>query len=126
VIESFAQAVLNRLQSDFHRTTGQDLDLRLGPPAVLDGPEMCEVYIDGQLQDRLGVPDIDDGSEETVARFADWLCEYSLHEVVWGGWPMCPRHPTRPMWAETDPDGRARWICEADPADRWVIGQLGG
>jgi len=64
-------------------------------------------------------------AEATLAQFADKICEGWLHEEVWGGWPMCPRHPDRPMWAGVGRDRFATWQCEVDAADEVVIGQLG-
>ena len=62
--------------------------------------------------------------EEHLAPIADRLCEGWLDEEIWRGWPMCSRHPSRPMWAKTDDTGIACWVCESDDADKVAIGQL--
>jgi hypothetical protein len=55
-------------------------------------------------------------SEHDLADLADRLVESYLAEEIWGGWPLCPAHPTRPMWPTIDTMGRAVWQCEADRA----------
>lgn len=68
----------------------------------------------------------DENPEVSLADLADRLCESFLHEEVWGGWPICPRHGSRPMWATVGDDGVAVWACEEDPErDRVRIGRLG-
>lgn len=64
-------------------------------------------------------------AEQMLADLADRLCESHLHETIWGGWPICPNHPTRPMWATVNAAGRAVWRCEADTSDEVTIGDLG-
>ena len=88
-----------------------------------EGSWICDYAVDGEA-DRGGIGTSwdDDDPEETLVRLADRLVEDSLSEVIWGGWPLCPRHPTRPMWPKNS-DGGASWICEADPADRIQIGR---
>jgi hypothetical protein len=117
---------LHRLESDFRRTTGRQLVLGLRwEPYPTRSEWLCDVNIDGEAKGAFGVFPADDGRPgEQLARMADSLCEGWLHEEIWGGWPMCPRHGTRPMWAETGSDGEAVWVCEADAAHRALIGEL--
>ena len=107
------------------RTTARRLALTLRFESYPDnGLWVCDITIDGTPVGASGVRDADEDPGERLASLADNLCEYILHEAVWGGWPMCPRHRTRPMWAKAD-DGIAWWVCEADAVDRRRIGELG-
>jgi hypothetical protein len=72
---------------------------------------------------RSGIFD-DPDPEKRLAIFADFLVESDLSEEVWGGWPLCPRHPNRPMWATVNDVGRAVWRCEADSTDEAEVGRL--
>jgi hypothetical protein len=115
---------LDRLVADFSRTTGRRLELQLrweNEPA--GGMWLCDIAIDGKSRGSTGrvggVPEL------ALAMLADRICEGWLHDEVWGGWPMCPKHPNRPMWAMIDSAGPACWVCEVDPKDRSAIGQLG-
>lgn len=65
-------------------------------------------------------------TEHMLADLADRLCEAYLHEEIWGGWPMCPNHPTTPMWATVSETGQAVWRCGRDLSDEVRIGELGG
>ena len=66
----------------------------------------------------------DSGDAECCfAELADRLVDGLLAEEIWGGWPLCPRHATRPMWARFNA-GRAVWVCEADQGDVVEIGRL--
>lgn len=117
---------LRRIIMDFQRTTGRSLVLEWRWEQYPDeGFWVCDYAVEAEA-DRGGIGTSwdDDDPEETLVRLADRLVEDSLSEVIWGGWPLCPRHPTRPMWPKNS-DGVASWICEVDPADHTQIGQLG-
>jgi hypothetical protein len=118
---------LSRIIMDFERTTGRSLVLEWRWEQYPDeGFWICDYTVDGEA-DRggIGASWDDDDPEETLVSLADRLVEDSLSEVVWGGWPLCVRHPTRPMWPKKNSEGAASWICEADPADQVEIGRLG-
>ena len=118
---------LGRIIVDFERTTGRHLELKCRWEQFPDGGHwICDYAVDGQADwGGIGAGWDDDDPEEGLVRLADRLVEDSLSEVVWGGWPLCVRHPTRPMWPRMNSAGAASWICEADPADQVEIGQLG-
>ncbi|MDQ1418466.1 MAG: hypothetical protein QOJ52_428, partial [Acidimicrobiaceae bacterium] len=70
---------------------------------------MCDLSLDGVAQGGCSFDwDVAD-PEASLVDLADRLCEGWLHEEGWGGWPMCPNHPTRPMWADVGEGGRAIW-----------------
>lgn len=116
-----------RIAADLERTTGRTLVLDLRWNAYPDGGFWAaDISVDGSRLGGVGFAWDASHSEECLADLADSLCEHSLHEEIWGGWPMCPRHPARPMWATTDGDGVAVWACEVEPErDRVRIGELG-
>jgi hypothetical protein len=115
---------LSRLTADFVRTTGRTLDLSLRWEQFPDGGHwVCDMAIDGRRSGSTWF-NVSEDSERMLADLADHLCEGWLHEEIWGGWPLCVRHPTRPMWAKRNERGRASWICEAVAADQVEIGQL--
>jgi len=115
---------LVRLEVDFFTTTGRSLHLELRWENYPQGGSwLCAVTLDGKESGSVNVSGA--GPEERLAALADRICEQWLHEAVWGGWPLCTRHPSRPMWAKVDA-GMACWFCEADPADRARIGELAG
>ena len=108
------------------RTTTRRLDLKLRWEQFPDGGYwVCDVVIDGRAHGSTGFGYSDDDSEQMLADLADSLCEGWLHGEVWGGWPLCVRHPTRPMWAKKNDLGRAAWTCEYVADDQVEIGQLG-
>jgi hypothetical protein len=113
---------LARLEADFLATTGRSLRLELHWENYPQGEIwLCAINLDGKGVGSVNVSGA--GPEERLADLADRVCEGWLHEAVWGGWPLCKRHPRRPMWAGLDA-GVACWICEADPTDRVPIGEL--
>jgi hypothetical protein len=115
-----------RLADDLRRTAGRKLDLAFHWEGYRDGGYwMCELSLDGVAQGGCNVDWGQADPEGSLVDLADRLCEGWLHEEVWGGWPMCVKHPTRPMWAEMGESGRAMWGCEADHSDAVEIGQLG-
>jgi hypothetical protein len=115
-----------RLADDLQRTTGRILDASFRWEQFSDnGYWMCDFTLDGDVRGGFSFDDDERDPEESLASFVDTLCEGWLHEDVWGGWPLCPRHPDRPMWATLSDDGSAVWRCEVDPADQAAIGQLG-
>lgn len=117
---------LSRIVSDFERTTGRRLLLEWRWEQYPDGGYwMCDYTVDdGADRGGIGEAWIDDDAEGSLVRLAARLVEDSLSEVIWGGWPLCLRHPTRPMWPK-NLAGMASWVCEADAADHVRIGQLG-
>ena len=117
---------IDRISADFARTTGRDLHLELRWEQFPGrGYWVCVVSIDGRNAGSIGIARADQDPEQLLVDLADGLCERYLHEEVWGGWPRCARHPSRPMWAGKDDRGRAAWICEAVAADQAEIGLLG-
>jgi hypothetical protein len=105
-----------RIGADLKRTTGHTLELSWN-----DRDRLCEVSIDGTNS---GGFSISFGDEETVvAEIADRLQEWGLDELIWGGWPTCPRHHTHPLQA-TVADGHAVWMCPSDSIAVAVIGSL--
>lgn len=116
-----------RIATDLHRTTGRTLVLTLRWKEYSDGGFwMADISIDGSPLGGTSFDWDEAHAEESLADLADRLCESFLHEEIWAGWPMCPNHPDRPMWATTDDGGVAIWACEAAPEhDRVPIGQLG-
>lgn len=114
-----------RIADDLERTTGRHLEIVFGWEQWSDhGYWAAAYFLDGARHGAFGLwPD--DDPERTLADLADKLCESCLHEEIWGGWPLCPAHPARPMWATVGEGGRAVWRCEADPSDEAVIGDLG-
>jgi len=116
-----------RIAADLQRTTGRTLVLMLRWDEHPDGGLwIADISIDGSPLGGTSFTWDDTDSEDSLADLADRLCESFLHEEIWGGWPMCPNHPDRPMWATTDDDGVAAWACEAAPEqDRVPIGELG-
>ena len=96
-----------------------------GTSIPTEGFWICDYSVDGEA-DRGSIGDAwtDDDPEGNLVRLADRLVEESLSEVIWGGWPLYPRHPTRPMWPMISA-GVASWVCEADSADHVQIGHLG-
>jgi hypothetical protein len=117
---------LSRIVVDFERTAGMRLVLEWRWEQYPDdGYWICDYVVDsGADTGGIGEPWDDDDPEGNLVRLADKLVGESLSEVIWGGWPLCPRHPTRPMWPR-DSDGVASWVCEADSAHHVQIGQLG-
>jgi hypothetical protein len=117
---------LERLSADLERTTGRVLQLELRWDPYPDGGFwVCDLTLDNRRVGGCGImADLDD-AEAALAAVADRVCEGWLHEEIWGGWPLCPRHPSRPMWAQQNGDGLAVWQCEADRRDEIVIGRLG-
>ena len=116
----------SRIVADFERTTGKRLVLKWRWDQYPDrGFWICDYSVDGEA-DRGSIGDAwtDDDPEGNLVRLADRLVEESLSEVIWGGWPLYPRHPTRPMWSMISA-GVASWVCEADSADHVQIGHLG-
>jgi len=116
-----------RLARDLQRTAGRTLDLVFARWEQFSegGYWVCEITMDGGVRGSFDFTDDDDDPESSLAALADYLCEGWLHEEVWGGWPMCVRHPGRPMWATVNGAGLAVWRCEADPSDEAVIGSVG-
>ena len=115
-----------RIAEDLQRTTGRHLEVTLRWEVYADDAYwMCDLALDGVAIGSTMHRDQGDDPEESLASFADTLCDGWLHEEIWGGWPMCPRHPDRPMWAVVGDDDLAVWQCEADSSDEIVIGQLG-
>ena len=118
------EVALELLESDFARTTGRTLELALVWENYPDGGIwICALSIDGTAKGSTGMAG--GTPAEVLVDVADRLCDGWLHEEIWGGWPLCTQHPSRPMWAEVDPAGIAQWVCEVDPAQRVPIGQLG-
>jgi hypothetical protein len=116
----------HRLAGDLRRTTGRVLDASFRWEQFSDhGLWICDFTLDGGARGGFGFTDDERDPEGGLADFADKLCEGWLHEEVWGGWPMCPRHPDRPMWATVGRDDLAAWQCEADSSDEIAVGQLG-
>src|SRR5665213_2649740 len=87
------------IADDLLATTGLTLFLRLQPG--IDGWWDIEVFLDDRTVGSFGRHFPTDESEFIVA-LADYLCEFSLDEEVWGGWPICPDHGTHPLQAELD------------------------
>jgi hypothetical protein len=115
-----------RLTVDFERTTGRALKLGLRWEQYSDdGIWLCDISIDDKTLGSSGVGWDEDDPESCLVALADSACENWLHEAVWGGWPMCPHHPSRPMWATLNRDTLASWRCEADARHQVLIGQLG-
>jgi hypothetical protein len=115
-----------RVSADLRRTTGRLLDLTFRWEAYADHAFwMCSIFLDGADHGGCNVNDDEAGPEANLAELADRLCEHSLHEEIWGGWPLCPRHPTRPLWAVVNDAGIAVWRCEVSATDEVEIGQLG-
>jgi hypothetical protein len=117
---------VSRIIADFERTTGRTLALAWRWEQYPDdGFWVCDYAVDGDA-DRGGFgAGWSDDPEEDLARLADQLVEQSLSEVIWGGWPLCHHHPTRPMWPKVNSEGVASWVCEVDPDDQVRIGHLG-
>jgi hypothetical protein len=114
-----------RLAVDLAQSTGRTLALTFRWEAFPDhGYWVCDLALGGRRRGGCSF-DGDDDPEGGLANLADRLCEGWLHEEVWGGWPMCPKHPDRPMWAGLSEGGVAVWRCEADARDEIEIGQLG-
>jgi hypothetical protein len=115
-----------RIADDLQRTAGRTLEGTFRWEAFKDHSFwVFDFSLDGEPRGGCGVFTGDGQPEDALADLADKLCEGWLHEEVWGGWPMCPRHPDRPMWAGVSEAGRAVWRCEADTADEIEIGRLG-
>jgi hypothetical protein len=115
-----------RLAADVLRTTGRQVDLTFRWEAYSNGGYWkCCISLDGEDRGGCNVNDDESRPDANLADLADRLCEGWLHEEIWGGWPLCPRHPTRPMWAVVNDAGLAAWRCEADATDEIEIGQLG-
>lgn len=51
------------------------------------------------------------GESEFMVALADYLCEFTLDEELWGGWPICPDHGTHPLQAIVDENQAAIWRC---------------
>jgi hypothetical protein len=116
----------DRLSADLERTTGRRLQLALRWEQYPDvGYWVCDVTLDSRGVGSCGVETNVDNPEAYLVAVADRVCEQWLHEEVWGGWPMCARHPSRPMWAKLNSEGIATWECEKDVRDEVVIGRLG-
>lgn len=112
---------LERLAADFHRTTGRLTTLKLRWENYPGGGYwVCDVAIDGSPRGTTGVNGSTGTPEETLAAIADRLCEGWLHEEVWGGWPICPRHRTHPLDARVD-QSVATWCCPREG----VIARIG-
>jgi hypothetical protein len=105
-----------RIGADLKRTTGHTLELVWN-----DDDGLCEVAIDGTNSGGFGINLGDD--ETVIAEIADRLQEWGLDELIWGGWPTCPRHHTHPLEA-TVVDGRAVWTCPSDSITVALIGSL--
>ena len=117
----------NRLANDVERTTGRRLDVTfVWEQWSHDGYWMVGYSMDGSHPGAFMVRWEAVDAEHMLAELADRLCETLLHEEFWGGWPMCPNHSTRPMWATVNAAGRAVWRCEADISEEVPIGHLGG
>jgi hypothetical protein len=115
-----------RLADDLARTAGRRLDVTLRWDQYPDGGDwICEFSLDGVGRGSCRVQWDGNDAEACLADLAGQLCEAWLHEDIWGGWPMCPVHATRPMWASVNEAGMAIWRCEAEASDEVIIGQLG-
>jgi hypothetical protein len=97
------------IATDLSRTTGFVLDLR--DSLDRDHPRgFIEVRIDNGLCGGFTFWWDPDEPGAAVAQLADRLCEFTLHETVWGGWPICPLHRTHPLEPGVR-DGLAMWVC---------------
>ena len=105
-----------RIGVDLKRTTGHTLQLVWN-----DDVGLCEVAVDGTNSGGFGINFGDD--EMVIAEIADRLQEWGLDELIWGGWPTCPRHHTHPLRATVD-GGRAVWTCPSDSITVALIGSL--
>ena len=109
---------LERLASDFDRTTGRRMTLELRWENYPSGGYwICDIAIDGSPRGSTGV---NGDPEEALAAIADRLCEGWLHEEVWGGWPICPHHGTHPLDAGVN-GSVAMWCCPQEG----VIARIG-
>jgi hypothetical protein len=108
-----------RLGGDLLRTVGRRLELELVEEH--DGV-VVNITVDGEEEGGLGVGFIGD-LEQSIAFFADSLCEHTLHEAVWGGWPICSRHGGHPL-EPVAVGGIASWCCPRDQSVVAAIGQL--
>jgi len=107
-----------RIADDLLATTGLTLLLDLHPGS--DDWWDIDVFLDEQTSGSFGRSFPSD-EEEFIVDLADYLCEFSLDEEVWGGWPVCPDHKTHPLQASLDDNHTAVWRC---PVGR-VIARLG-
>ena len=115
----------NRLADDLERTTGHRLDITFTWEQWSEDDYWMVGYLtDGSQRGAFMARWKALDGEHMLAELADRLCESHLHEEIWSGWPMCPNHPTRPMWATVNEDGQAVWQCEADPSDDVSLGHL--
>jgi hypothetical protein len=109
-----------RIAADFGRTTGRALQLRLRLDS--DGVvPVVEVVVDGQSKGWFGQIPAAVSLEDLVVELADRACEHSLHEVIWGGWPICERHNTHPL-TPSKREHVAVWVC---PADDLIVARIG-
>jgi hypothetical protein len=106
-----------RIATDLRRTTSLVLSLRWEPLE-----QYVVVQLGGTVCGGFG-PVWSDDAEESLARLAELLREFCLDEVVWGGWPICPRHRTHPLEARVC-EGRATWVCPLTGATVATIGEL--
>jgi hypothetical protein len=113
-------AASERIGADLLRTVGHSLQIRLS-----DNDDFGEllIYFDGALDAGVGWP-MGATIEESVADIADRLQECTLHEEVWGGWPICGRpHHTHPL-VPVVRAAHAVWLCPADDETIAPIGEL--
>ncbi len=109
-----------RVAVDLFATTGLTLFLHRLPGS--DDWWDVDVLLDGRAIGSFGRSFPSD-EEEFIVALVDYLCEFSLDEDVWGGWPVCPDHETHPLQPSMDGNHTAVWRC---PVGRMVaqLGQL--
>jgi hypothetical protein len=96
-----------RIVTDVFVTTGHLLVLELNPAP--DHWWDCDVIFDGAIRGTVGLT-LPEDEERFVVELADQICEYYLHEEIWGGWPICPDHGTHPLEPSLE-SGTAVWVC---------------
>jgi hypothetical protein len=116
-----------RLADDLRDSTGRVLEITFDPVPDLEGSRGWEVAVavDGSPAGEGSWYTLSDDPEGRLVSLSDYIQDMYLNEEVWGGWPLCPRHPTRPIWPVVGSDARAKWRCEASPQDEAEIGRLG-
>jgi hypothetical protein len=120
------RAAGERLGRDMLTTTSHRLEL---VPFREDEETVVTLWFDGEFQGLFEYCYYDEagmGVESAVVRVADRAREHSLDELIWGGWPMCPRsghgHALNPVISA----GRAAWQCGPDGTVVAAIGDLPG
>jgi hypothetical protein len=115
---------LGRLAADYERTTGHRVDFSWEWEAYPHGGFWSVmISIDGAIVGGCG-EELDGDPESDLVALTDRLQSEQLGEEFDGDWPKCPHHRHIVMLPKNHA-GTASWTCQADPAHRVRIGNLG-